>query len=773
MPKGIICFILTALAVATSINSLAAQDYQPRGVGGGGAMSGFSMSPYSSLWFVGTDMGTLYRSDNKGTSWQGIPYKQVNFYRDLTLSSSVGFSPDQNTVYWASAGCDPKTSNDGGQTWQKMTGLQTLLPQGSACLDPSNQTRIRYWANNNTNRNIFFAALDNGLLITENAGTTWQQVSGISGKSLGTFIDYVPSKKGSLSVVYHGTPSGIYRSDDGGKSFSPYYSQPIKGFTAGRDVSGITMAIIDASGNAPCTADMGGSSGQPGSDSTSICGWVWVKRGDNNFVKTNQAAGDGVYMAENDAKTLYVIGKLSLNDVYGTQVWRSRDAGNSWKKVFQELLPLFGGRYEPWPADLLQYSAIGLDVGWDDAGYWSFSVNKSNSQELGGSTNYFLLVSKDGGDHWLSPFTEFAGDPPPAKQKFWKSTGLDPTSSWTLKFHPKNSKIGYVGYADIGCLATEDGGTSWRICKNRYNTSYDYAFDPNNDNLVYAASSSLHDFPYDWYGNVSLNVGGGVFKSSDRGKTWERLTPENGEFLLPYLAIAFDAKNNILYAGSQGRGVARSLDGGASWQWFNQGLGTAPAIISQIEIDPQNNDIYILRAGNKPDWTDLGSTGIYRLKNGTNQWEHLRKTVQPPGDENVNYVGPLWRYPNYFAIDWSDPSRSKIWLADVPTAGPYKATGIWLTTNGGQTWARSLNYYNPRTILINPNNPQQVVITGFDEDQGNIMYTTNGGQSWQAYQPLPFMREVAAITIDPNDTNQAFFTSFGGGMLYGQNPFGR
>ena len=53
-----------------------------------------------------------------------------------------------------------------------------------------------------------------------------------------------------------------------------------------------------------------------------------------------------------------------------------------------------------------------------------------------------------------------------------------------LKFNPKNSSVGYAAYCDLGGLVTEDGGKTWRISKAKYNTNYDYAFDPGHPELV-------------------------------------------------------------------------------------------------------------------------------------------------------------------------------------------------------------------------------------------------------------------------------------------------
>ena len=108
--------------------SIHAQTYEQRGVGGGGAMSGFSMSPYSDLWFVGTDMGHIYRSTDRGVSWRAVDHFQARFSSDLPNASYLGFNPDVNIVFHAFEGCTPKRSTDAGLTWNSITSLENLLP---------------------------------------------------------------------------------------------------------------------------------------------------------------------------------------------------------------------------------------------------------------------------------------------------------------------------------------------------------------------------------------------------------------------------------------------------------------------------------------------------------------------------------------------------------------------------------------------------------------------------------------------------------------------
>ena len=72
------------------------QTYTAKGIGGGGALSGFSISPYSDTWFVGTDMGTLFRSTNEGVSWYPVDHFEATFSNDLPNACYVGFNPDPN-----------------------------------------------------------------------------------------------------------------------------------------------------------------------------------------------------------------------------------------------------------------------------------------------------------------------------------------------------------------------------------------------------------------------------------------------------------------------------------------------------------------------------------------------------------------------------------------------------------------------------------------------------------------------------------------------------
>ena len=139
------------------------------------------------------------------------------------------------------------------------------------------------------------------------------------------------------------------------------------------------------------------------------------------------------------------------------------------------------------------------------------------------------------GTNWLAPFTEYADTGTSAAKKKWKTRGIEVISIYRMKYHPKNSNLLYAASADIGGMVSEDKGDSFRVSKAQYNSNYDYSFDENNQNVVYAASGNSHDWPNDWHANAVTN-NGGIYKSSNKGISWQRLTPDNSQ------ALAFSLK---------------------------------------------------------------------------------------------------------------------------------------------------------------------------------------------------------------------------------------
>lgn len=740
--------------------------YETLGIGGGGAISGISISPYSSLWFVGTDMGTLFRSVNYGQSWDAVYHLEAVFSPDIDHAVSVGFSSDPNILFHASGGKIPVRSLDGGKSWDPIA------------LELDEEEYIRYWLGDSFNAQRILCGTSMGLYITNNAGESWSKVSTFKQDSLGSYIDYSLDEE---HVIYHAVSSGIFKSKDGGKTFTKFYSPEgslkIRKFSAGRDSKGLTLAFIDNNGEQACAwanqyvGDHGEDRVQETKDN---CGYVWTGTFDAKFSKSEQIGGDHIRLAENDGKTLYVTGSRYWIRQYGTKIWKSSDRGQNWKLVLHQY-DWDVSPYRAWGEDRIEYSAPAIEQGWWDDGYESFVVNRRDSKELAGSGQFFLHSSKNGGATWKAPFTKFADTGKKMKGKRWKSVGLEVTTVYNFQFHPENPRLGFAAMADIGGMVTEDGGKSFRVSQALYNSNYDYAFMPDDENIAFAASGSSHDFPEGWHSWPYVGRGG-VFKTVDKGRSWFRLTPDNKKFNRQFLTLAYDANRDHIYAGSHGDGVAYSSDGGKKWIYINDGLPSGPKTIPQVEIDPSNGDVYALLTGDAPDFNNRKVTGLYILKisEGASSWKLLRGTVHHPEDVEEQYK--LWYYPTAFAVDFSAGSdRKTIWLADYENNQNWLATGIWKSEDGGDNWYRKIQYTHPTSIVMDPEDPNTLYLNGRWQIEGTwgdggLIYTHDGGENWDKNLEVPLQHNGYNTTLDPLDSTKIFYTYFGNGILHGPRP---
>lgn len=735
--------------------------YTPLGVGGGGAMSGFAINPYNSTRYVGTDMGTLFRSDDNGETWNAINHYQVQYDSHLAYSTAPGFSSDGQTVFYADAGRNPQISYDNGITFQDMN---LNLPSG---------VRILYWKEDSSNENIIFAGTTEGLYRTTNKGQSWIKTNMTNEKSLGTFLDHY----NGVTTLYHATSDKIMVSTNLGDTRSTLISpnHEIRLFTGGRTGNDITLAYSDDDGQGACAWASAYASGWGQAAVTATmdnCGYVWIKKNQSNFIQSNQAVGNFLRMAENDAYTIYVTAGKEWIRQRGTQVHVSNDRGDNWSLKLYQMN--WDDNYSPWLENLIEYSAVALDIGWWDDGYESFAINNLDSSKAGGTGYFFLHTTENTGDNWLAPFTNFADTGFPAPKKKWKTGGIEVISVYHLKHHPINNNVVYAACGNIGGMVSDDAGETFRVSKAKYNSNYDYAFDRNDDQVVFAASGSEHDFPETWHANATV-AQGGIYYSSDRGINWSRLTPTNNGFNRQFLSVAYDDQRGRVYGGTHGGGIAYSANNGSTWQWLNNGFPGGNRIISQLEIDPENGNVYAMLAGDAPNYTNRAQTGIYFLdvENGSTSWQLLRGNVAYPSAADPGYQ--VWWYPIAFAVDFNDPQRNTLWLVDYENNENWLMTGAWKSTDRGQNWERKIQFTMPTSIKLDPKNSDHVYVGGthyLDGSWGNggHIFSTDGGETWNRNLTPGLQANARNLMFDPTNSENIYYTYLGGGILKGPNP---
>ena len=198
----------------------------------------------------------------------------------------------------------------------------------------------------------------------------------------------------------------------------------------------------------------------------------------------------------------------------------------------------------------------------------------------------------------------------------WTKMGLaDSRAIGKIVIHPTDANVVYVAAlghlwgpnAERGVYKTTDGGKTWaRVLFVDDTTGFiDLAMDPRDANVLYAAS--WHRLRWGGSHMQGVGKGSGIFKTTDGGKTWTKLTDPKLDNGLPTdrmgrigLAIS-DQDSRIVYAmvevdrgvtdATQGRfgGVFRSSDAGAHWTQVNDLQAEPHYYYDAIFVDPADS----------------------------------------------------------------------------------------------------------------------------------------------------------------------------------------
>jgi photosystem II stability/assembly factor-like uncharacterized protein len=227
---------------------------------------------------------------------------------------------------------------------------------------------------------------------------------------------------------------------------------------------------------------------------------------------------------------------------------------------------------------------------------------------------------------------------------------------------------------------------------------------------------------------------GGVWKTVNRGTTWEPVFDSEGSYSIGCITI--DPNNpSTVWVGTgenvsgrhvaYGDGVYKSLDGGKSWK--NMGLGSSEHI-GMIAVDPRDsNVVYVAAQG--PLWAPGGDRGLYKTTDGGANWELVLSAGEYTG---VNEVHLDPRNPDVLFAATHQRFRNVAALMD---GGP--ESGIHKSTDGGRTW-RELTSGIPKEdkgkigLAISPVDPDVVYATiELAQRTGGFWRSTDSGETWE------------------------------------------
>lgn len=245
--------------------------------------------------------------------------------------------------------------------------------------------------------------------------------------------------------------------------------------------------------------------------------------------------------------------------------------------------------------------------------------------------------------------------------------------------------------------------------------------------------------------SVFLATRGGVFRSVDRGASWNLgagtatlAMDSNAEYRWQGERLAVDLQNaQVVYFGSRQDGLWRSLDGGASFAL----LGAVPVGVTERDsagAEVNGDAIGIswvvvdggggLSAGcSSRIYAGVAGQGIWRSLDGGGTWAAISGGAGPaagvnPTDAELGPDGRLWvtAASNYTQIGgvWTK-AQGGLWSMDP-------STGVWtarLPSGAAKSWAE---------VAVDPGNASRVLVA----DQSFVTYiTTNGGGTWSYRAP--------------------------------------
>jgi photosystem II stability/assembly factor-like uncharacterized protein len=438
-------------------------------------------------------------------------------------------------------------------------------------------------------------------------------------------------------------------------------------------------------------------------------------------------------------------------------VWKTVNSGTTWNPVFDG-----EGSYS---------------IGWvtldpnDPSVVW-VGTGESNSQRSVGYGNG-VYRSDDGG-------------------KSWKNMGLKKSEHiGRIAIDPRDTKVVYVAAegplwgpgGDRGLYRSADGGKTWEtVLTVSENTGVvDVALDPTNPDIVYAAA-------YQRRRHVFTLIDGGpesaIYKSTDAGATWNKLKSGLPSVDTGRIGLAVSpADANVVYAtieAADGKGgVFRSLDKGATWERRNE-FNSGAMYYGQIIADPKNVERVVVMSvqmresldggktlhtinekyhhgDNHAIWIDpdntkhclLGSDGgVYESFDGFASWQFKANlpTVQFY-DVAVDNATPFYNVyggtQDYFS--WGGPSRTK------------SAQGIvnsdWYTVTGGDGFHAAVDPEDPNTVY---GESQYGVLVRYDRKTGEELLIQP--QPGKGEPPLRWNWD-SPVVVSPHSHTRLYFAA--------------
>lgn len=321
-----------------------------------------------------------------------------------------------------------------------------------------------------------------------------------------------------------------------------------------------------------------------------------------------------------------------------------------------------------------------------------------------------------------------------------------------IAIHPHDQSIWYVAVGSGGVWKTTNSGTTW---KSIFDGQGSYSIgcitiDKNRPEVIWVGTGEN-------VGGRHVGYGDGIYRSMNGGKTWENMGLKKSEHIGNILIDPRDS--DVIYVAAQGplwskggeRGLYKTSDGGKTWERL---LGDDEYTgVNEVHMDPRNPDV--LYATTHQRFRTVAAlvnggpkSAIHKSYDGGKTWRKLSSGI--PGKEKGK-IG--------LAIS---PINPDVVYATIELA--HRKGGFWRSADAGGTWEKRNDYHSGGT---GPHYYQEIFASPHHFDHvyqmdAPLFMTPDGGKNFNRVSERNKHGDNHAMAFDPNDPNYLLVGSDGG-----------
>ena len=307
-----------------------------------------------------------------------------------------------------------------------------------------------------------------------------------------------------------------------------------------------------------------------------------------------------------------------------------------------------------------------------------------------------------------------------------RNRGLKHMYVETIAEHPSNPGILFLGTLG-GIYKTTDRGQTWQEKRSGLPPISDSQHTIQISKFVFAPGNPNTLYAAVGQPRTRKGARGEIWRSDDCGETW-RMVVKSGlakDVDIYDLSVAADNPNRMLAATN--KGLFRSEDGGEMWTPSNEGLPShlRTRHLAWSPSDPKVVYVTLMQVGGEKTW----SAGVYRSDDGGRTWQArnngLRQIAGKPGSGNN-----LCTWTDCIAVDPRNPDV--VWTGGAT----WWYTGVYGTSDGGENWKRAfpderpgwLKFWGPTVMCLSlsPIDPSRLAFG----TSGMVYTTEDGAVTW-------------------------------------------